>query len=49
MRAYLFEKYPCGYEKEIELITFLSLIGVTNDDKGCPLHGKNCPPSRRRR
>ncbi len=35
------EKFPCGYEYQIEISGWLASANVHNKD-GCPLHGKKC-------
>ena len=36
------EKFPCGYEKEINYNSLGSDAFVKDDGKGCPLHGLSC-------
>ncbi len=51
-KGYLKETYPCGMIVEQSKIKFniLNLIFPTlqiEENSGCPLHGKNCPPKKR--
>ena len=44
------EKYPCGYEYEFEGSGWL-INGMfdSKNEKGCPLHGKNCGGSKKKK
>ena len=50
MKTKLNIEFPCGYKYNLEFLTGILDTGfneINNElpDK-CPLHGKNCPPSR---
>jgi hypothetical protein len=47
MKAILKAEFPCGYKYEFEVEYGIFDIVSMNEKmpKECPLHGKNCPPT----
>ncbi len=44
------EKFPCGYEYEVEASGFFASIKIENNkNDGCPLHGKKCGSPRKKK
>lgn len=45
------EEFPCGYRMSMKVSSVLRNIDLSNFTLGnpCPLHGKDCPPKRRKR
>lgn len=42
-------KFPCGLEYDFSGEGWLLTGRVNDKDIVCPLHGKNCPPKKKRR